>query len=490
MMKVRYYKCPECPSKVKFKTLNGWGEHMKKHHPESIPDGYSIARYFYYIFTGKNHGTCRTCKGPTEWNENSMKYNQYCKNPKCKEAYMKIAKQRMIDKYGKVHLLNDPDMQRKMMTSRKISGVYTFHDGTQIAYVASYEKNFLKMLNEFLHWPGNDIIGPSPHNYEYEYKNPNDPENEGKKIYIPDYYIPSLNLEIEIKPTQMTHPKFVAIDKVKEKLKDEVMYNNPNVNYIKIVDNDYSNFFEYLLKLKEMNTIDDKDDSPIQQALESYYISLADIDNEISNEAALGKNLPNIIDPVKLKFSQLDMIYNKMKKLRIGFIRNDVMYFGEKNIEKHISEYRTSPNNVISDKKIGLHFDFTQYLNKLLRKYNFEYQNFYIQFDNNMLHSHTFTAIKVAEGYAYIETFRRSIEGVYYPNSVDDIVNFVISDMVKQYNSDKFKVYKYNIHDKIYPGRTLQEIVKYITINGTRVYHIYSDLFNIIKVEPRDNNSK
>ena len=82
MMKVKYYKCPECSKK--FKTLNGWGSHMKTEHPDTIPEGYSISRYFYFTVTGKTNGICRTCKGETPWNENTLKYDQYCTNPKCK----------------------------------------------------------------------------------------------------------------------------------------------------------------------------------------------------------------------------------------------------------------------------------------------------------------------------------------------------------------------------------------------------------------------
>lgn len=202
--------------------------------------------------TGKTHGVCRTCKGDTEWNEQSMKYDQYCTNPECKKAYVKIAKQRMIGKYGKVHLLNNPEMQKKMLSNRKISGKYKFEDGTEFEYVGSYEREFLVMLNTLMNWRSSDLISPSPHTYYYNYKNKADEEkNQGLKFYIPDFYIPSLNLEIEIKQQTSTNQKFNEINRVKEKLKDEVLNTNKNVNYIKINDNDFTPFFEFLLKVKQ-----------------------------------------------------------------------------------------------------------------------------------------------------------------------------------------------------------------------------------------------
>lgn len=255
MMKVKYYTCPRC--KKKFKTLNGWGIHMDTMHPDERPDGYSTSRFFYFVKTGRTNGICRTCKKQTSWNENSMKYNQYCDNPKCKEAYSKIAKNRMIGKYGKVHLLNDPEQQRKMLANRRISGTYKFEDGVKFGYVGTYEKNFLEMMDILMNWPSNDIFSPSPHTYYYYYKNPKDKNNEGQKFYIPDYYIPSLNLEIEIKQQTSTNEAYNVINKVKEELKDAVMNSNPNIRYLKINDNDFAPFFQFLMEIKEEDPSDE-----------------------------------------------------------------------------------------------------------------------------------------------------------------------------------------------------------------------------------------
>lgn len=249
MRKVKYYKCPECGKK--FKTLSGWSGHMDTMHPSTRPEGFSDSRFFYYILTGKTAGSCIECHSPTDWSEATGKYNRYCNNPACKKAYVKLAKSRMTNKYGKEYLLDDPDMQRKMVSSRKISGYYTFSDGSgKLGYVGSYEKDFLMMMDKFMRYSANDILSPSPNTYFYEY--------EGKKhFYIPDFYVPNLNLEIEIKASDNTHPKIQAVDKVKERLKDEVMQNNPKINYIKINDKVYTGFFDYLLSLKE--SVDDAD---------------------------------------------------------------------------------------------------------------------------------------------------------------------------------------------------------------------------------------
>lgn len=283
MQKVKYYKCPHCGEK--YKSLQTWGNHVSSKHPDLIPEGWSYGRYFYYIQTGKDHGSCIICKNPTEWHEATLKYERFCRNPKCKETYKNEFKNRMIGKYGKVHLLDDPEQQRKMLAHKKISGEYIFNDGTKHTFTGTYEQDFLNMLNKFLHLSGNDIMMPSPHTYEYEYKNPNDKEHEGKHFYIPDAYIPSLNLEIEIKQTTNTHPKLLAIDKVKEKCKDELMLTlKDHVNYIKIVDKNYVNFFNYLSELASeypdevsLEASLKEEDKEFTEALETLRIELDEI---------------------------------------------------------------------------------------------------------------------------------------------------------------------------------------------------------------------
>lgn len=316
MRKVNIYRCPKCNKP--FKTIGGWGRHMDLDHPDARPKGYTDARFFYMSLTGKTHGNCIVCRTETGWNETTQKYNRFCDNPKCKEIYRDKFKARMIGKYGKVHLLNDPDQQRKMLKGRSISGSYKFRDGGKIDYVGSYEKDFLTMMDTFLHFKSTDIMAPSPHTYQYRY------ENEDH-FYIPDFFIPNLNLEIEIKDAQTTHPKFIAVDKVKEKLKDEVMASIKEINYIKLVDKQYANFFEYLLSLKDSvdeseinhnpsmvteSTAPDKSDESIsmdtddiEKIYESVFCApgISDSKSDLSIAQEANALLPSILVPITVE---------------------------------------------------------------------------------------------------------------------------------------------------------------------------------------------
>ena len=221
--------------------------HLEKHHSEMIPEDMTPWQFSYYLRTGKTKGRCIVCKGDTTWNESTHKYNRFCGRQKCYDQYREIFKKRMIGKYGKTTLLNDPDQQRKMLANRRISGEYVWRDKIhKTSYTGSYEKCFLEFLDQVMDFDPTDIMAPSPHTYYYEY--------EGEKhFYIPDFFIPSLNLEIEIKDggdNPNNHQKIQAIDKVKEKLKDQVMIKN-EFSYIKIVNKHNERFLDYLFKVKE-----------------------------------------------------------------------------------------------------------------------------------------------------------------------------------------------------------------------------------------------
>ena len=140
-----------------------------------------------------------------------------------------------------------------MIYSKKTSGTYIFSEDTskiEVKYDSSYGKNFLEMLDYFMGWSnGCDIMGPSPNVYTYTY--------DGEQhFYIPDFYIPSLNLEIEIKDggsNPNMHPKIQNVDKVKERLKDIVMEKS-KVNYVKVINKNYISFFKVLYMLRERNS--------------------------------------------------------------------------------------------------------------------------------------------------------------------------------------------------------------------------------------------
>lgn len=238
------FKCKICNEK--YTSLEGLCSHLEEEHASMIPPDMSVDQFYYFLKTGKEHGNCVVCKGKTPWNDKTKKYHRFCGDPACKAKYKETVDQRMIGKYGKVNLLNEPDHQRKMLMGRSISGEYNF-DGVMKPYVGSYELDFLKTMDLFFDWDPKDIAMPSPHTYYYMY--------EGEKhFYIPDAFIYSLGLEIEIKDggnNPNMHHKIQDVDKEKERLKDEVMHSQKLHHYIKLTNKNYWNLFEFFRISKE-----------------------------------------------------------------------------------------------------------------------------------------------------------------------------------------------------------------------------------------------
>ena len=247
-------KCPYCDKY--FIDMDAFVNHLEKKHPDEIPKEFTAWQQAYFLHTGKDHGNSVICKKETGWNESTHKYHRFCDNPECKQKYIDTFRKRMIGKYGKTTLLNDPERQKLMLSHRKISGEYDWSTSPKkIPYTGSYEKDFLEFLDKDMEFDPDDIIAPSPHTFYYMY--------EGERhFYIPDFFIVSLNLEVEIKDggsNPNTHPKIQAVDKKKELAKDLMMQSNKNLfNYIKIVDKDYTKFGRYLMVAKERFMNEDK----------------------------------------------------------------------------------------------------------------------------------------------------------------------------------------------------------------------------------------
>lgn len=253
MRSITSYRCPDCGQT--FTSLEDFGKHTRENHPEKIPEGWSDARYFYYVLTGNSTGKCRICKGPTQWNEATAKYATLCKKESCQKKYREQFLKNMENRHiGREFITEDHEHIEKMLAGRVDTKSYLCRDQkTRIPCTGDIEYYFMQMMDTFLCWPLSDIMAPSPHMYIYYYDNPNEPNASGNHFYTPDFYIPSLNLEIEIKTSRNVTKKIIAIDDVKEICKDEAMRRNNRVNYIKIYERDYTIFFAFLDMVRQMS---------------------------------------------------------------------------------------------------------------------------------------------------------------------------------------------------------------------------------------------
>lgn len=342
------FTCKIC--KEKYKSLEGLYSHIEEEHEELIPKDMSVEQYYYYMKTGKSHGNCVMCKASTSWNEATHKYHRFCSNPKCKERYKEEFKKRMIGKHGKVHLLNDPEQQKKMLANRSISGEYEWSSNSKIKipYTGSYELDFLKNMDLFFNWDPQDIIMPSPHTYYYEYEGQ-------KKFYIPDVFIPSLGLEIEIKDggdNPNNHHKIQAVDKVKEKKKDDVMTSQKTFHYMKLVNKNYSNLIVFLHEIKEdFEKYGDINKSPRRFYIEDSHAKITNKNVGIGGEELIRESV-SVDDFENMTESTIcfpfikDLISTKRLKY------NDGEYF--KDVDKFKYEYIKFINSCKTEQELAI----------------------------------------------------------------------------------------------------------------------------------------
>ena len=184
---------------------------------------------------------CVISKKPTAWNERAGRYERFHSDVERKQ-YREIFKQRMLARHGKVHLLDRPEQQRTMLANRRISGQYTFKDGSVKTYTGKEELSALEFLDTGMDWQGIDVQCPAPQNIYYKDANGKD------HFYIPDIWIESLNLIIEIKGEE--HNGYRSRDMHIEQLKDSILRTS-SYNYFKIEDRNYVELMEYIERLSK-----------------------------------------------------------------------------------------------------------------------------------------------------------------------------------------------------------------------------------------------
>jgi hypothetical protein len=137
------------------------------------------------------------------------------------------ALEKMVEKYGVKYAAQNPQSLNKIHSTRR-----TIKQYKNIWYQGSYELDFLeKFYNKFL-------ITKAP-SIPYKIK-------KERKVYHPDFFLPSLNLIIEIKSSYI-----LTLDKhIKEKEKSCI---DKGYNYILILDKNYSKFYDYIQELDKFS---------------------------------------------------------------------------------------------------------------------------------------------------------------------------------------------------------------------------------------------
>lgn len=269
------YKCPYCEERYIRKDLI---THIEKKHDAFIPEDYSAERVVYDLVNKKDgHGTCKYCGKDTKWNAKINRYDIICDDSKCTQAARDEYKRNMLKVHGTYNILNDDIQQKKMLSNRRISGVYHFSTGGQVSFTGTFEKKCLEFMDKVMGIEAKYIMSPGP-SMEYMYRGE-------KHIYIPDFYLIPWNLIIEVKdggdnPNTKDSPGMRS-SRERTIEKEKVVTNQGIYNYVRVTDNQFQQLLGIImeLKLKVLNGEEDSivrvhESSLLESSIESYLDTL------------------------------------------------------------------------------------------------------------------------------------------------------------------------------------------------------------------------
>ena len=110
-----------------------------------------------------------------------------------------------------------------------------------MTYTGSYEKKFLEFLDLILRIPSSDIMTPAPQLFPYTDSDGNE------RVHIPDVYITSLNLIVNIKSKDN---KFYRLRDIERERQQDKAIEQSNFNYIKLYDNEFGKFIPAIERIK------------------------------------------------------------------------------------------------------------------------------------------------------------------------------------------------------------------------------------------------
>lgn len=241
------FRCPFCDRK--YLNKDAVYEHMDNSHHDELHNLSPKQIYFNYTnkyALTKGFGRSVISGKPTPFNEITGRYLRFL--PEEKDEYRKLFLSNM-KKAGKEDIMKDMNHQKEMLAARHISGKYKWHDGIEFTYTGSYEKKFLVFMDTIMNWPSGDLMAPAPQIIPYR------DEDGAERAHIPDFYISSLNLLVNIKSADN---KFYRLRDLERERAQDSAIKSTNYNYIKIYDNQFEKFLSGVEEIKKNLELDNK----------------------------------------------------------------------------------------------------------------------------------------------------------------------------------------------------------------------------------------
>ena len=138
-------------------------------------------------------------------------------------------------------------------------------------------------------------------------------------------------------------------------------------------------------------------------------------------------------------------IIAELKNFEYGIVKNGKLSTSNNSIEDYNKYYKFMTLDEFEKYRGGICYDYVEWEEAYLRDHGKSYKKYYLYADTKYNDTHTFVLVKNNNGFIYIESAFKPIEGVYPVKNLQEALDIITKAMFKMNGNDKLDSFKYYV---------------------------------------------
>lgn len=157
-------------------------------------------------------------------------------------------------------------------------------------------------------------------------------------------------------------------------------------------------------------------------------------------------------------------IIAELKDFKYGLVKDGKLSTSNNSVEDYDTLYKFMTLDEFEKYRGGICYDYVEWEEAYLKDHGKKYSKYYLYANTDNNDTHTFILVKNNDGYIYLESAFKDIEGVYPVKNLQEAVDIITKAMFKMNGNNKLKSFNYYVWEyKGHPeyGSSLKQCAEY-----------------------------